>query len=313
MGELFAILSASFFAAANVTVTRGTTSQSQDNGAFVSIVLTAAIAGMMYLANATTGEAPVITSTGMYWFAMAGLLTIFVGRVFLFASIQYLGAVRASAIKRLNPFFAVLISVLILGESLTAGLTIGMALIFLSFVFLIRHSFAVAHELAPDNADSPPNRWGRARKAFATAGSLGYFYGPVSALSYAIGYVGRKKGLDEIPDPFLGTMVGGAVGVLAFLVAAIFQDSYRTALRAALTRFNGWLFAAGVFSSLGQICYFAALNHSTIARVALISAMEVFITMFFSVLVFGSRERLSAPVVGAASLGVLGTAFVVWE
>lgn len=312
MGDLFAILSASFFAAANVTVTRGTTHQSQDNGAFVSIVLTAVIAGTMYLGAHTAGGTPAITHAGLYWFAAAGLLTVFVGRVFLFASLQYLGAVRASAIKRLNPFFAVLLGILVLGEPLTAGLATGMAFIFLSFVLLIRHSLIAARSV-PDEVILPNNLWGRARSALTEARSLGYFYGPISALAYAVGYVGRKKGLDEIPDPFFGTMVGAAVGVLAFLAAALFQQSYRTALRLALTRFNGWLFAAGVFSSLGQICYFAALNHSTISRVALISAMEVFITMFLSLLVFRKRERLGLAVVSAAALGVLGTAFIVWE
>lgn len=314
MGELFAILSASFFAAANITVSRGTTSQSQDNGAFVSIVLTAVIAGAMYIGAYTSENTPTITRAGMYWFAAAGLLTIFVGRVFLFASLQHLGAVRASAIKRLNPFFAVLIGVLVLGDSLTNGLVVGMGLIFFSFVLLIRHSFVTASDLVESDATAPqPKLWGRARRAFAAAGSMGYFYGPVSALSYAVGYVGRKKGLDEIADPFFGTMIGAIVGVLAFIAAALFHKSYRAALRSAFTRFNGWLFAAGVFSSLGQICYFAALNHSTISRVALISAMEVFITIFLSFLIFKKRERLGMPVVGAASLGVLGTAFIVWE
>lgn len=311
MGELFAILSASFFAAANVTVTQGTSPQSQDNGAFLSIVLTAAIAGTLYAGSAALYGSAVITSTGIYWFAAAGLLTAFIGRVFLFASIQYLGAVRASAVKRLNPFFAVLIGILVLGEPLTVGLAIGMALIFSSFVLLIRHSLAGAGGV-PDEA-VPPSLWGRTRSAFTTAGSLGYFYGPVSALAYAVGYVGRKKGLDEIPDPYLGTMVGATVGVLAFMAAAVFQESYRAALRSAVKRFNGWLFAAGVFSSLGQVCYFVALKQSTITRVSLITAMEVFITMFLSILIFRTRAQLDLPIVGAAGIGVLGTAIIVWE
>jgi drug/metabolite transporter (DMT)-like permease len=44
MGELLALLSACCFAASNVTITRGAR-DSQDNGAFMSILLTAAIAG----------------------------------------------------------------------------------------------------------------------------------------------------------------------------------------------------------------------------------------------------------------------------
>jgi drug/metabolite transporter (DMT)-like permease len=312
MGELFAILSAVLFAIANITVSRGASAQSEDNGAFLSIVLTALLSGAMYTWGYSAKGVPAITSAGLYWFAAAGLLTVFLGRVLVYASVQYLGAVRASAVKRLNPFFAVLIAVLVLGEPLSAGLVVGMALIFSSFVLLIQQSLVGARRIE-DAAIPERNLWRRTRRAFTTAGNLGYFYGPVSALSYAIGYVGRKQGLLEIPDPFFGTMVGAIVGVLAFLLTALFVNSYRTALRSALTRFNGWLLAAGVFSSLGQICTFIALDYTTISRVALISAMEVFITMFLSVWIFRSRERLGVAVVSAAAMGVLGTAFIVWE
>lgn len=312
MGELFAILSASLFAAANITVSRGVNNRSQDNGAFISIVLTALLAGAMYAWVYVTKGVPAVNSAGLWWFAAAGLLTVFLGRVLVYASLQYLGAVRASAVKRLNPFFAVLLAVLILGEPLSVGLVAGMALIFSSFVLLIHQSLTGARGVA-DATLPEANLWRRTRRAFATAGNLGYFYGPVSALAYAIGYIGRKQGLVEIPDPFFGTMIGAIVGVLAFLVTATFQDSYRAALRAAVTRFNGWLFAAGIFSSLGQICTFIALDYTTISRVALISAMEVFITMFLSVWILRSRERLGVPVVTAAAMGVLGTAFIVWE
>lgn len=312
MGELFAILSALFFGTANITVSRGADLQSQDNGAFVSIVLTALLSGAMYAWAYSSKGVPVITSAGMYWFAAAGLLTVFLGRVLVYASVQYLGAVRASAVKRLNPFFAVLLAVLVLGEPLSAGLVVGMALIFSSFVLLIRQSLT-ASRTAADVAAPKRNVWHRTRSALAIAGNLGYFYGPISALSYAIGYIGRKQGLTEIPDPFFGTMVGAVVGVLAFLLTALFHDGYRAALRSAVTRFNGWLFAGGVLSSLGQICTFIALDYTTISRVALIGAMEVFITMFLSMWFFRLREQMGPAVVVAAAMGVVGTAFIVWE
>jgi drug/metabolite transporter (DMT)-like permease len=62
----------------------------------------------------------------------------YIGRVFLYASIQHLGAMRASALKRLNPFFAVLLGVGVLGESLSGRAGWGVLLIVLSFAILIR-------------------------------------------------------------------------------------------------------------------------------------------------------------------------------
>jgi uncharacterized membrane protein len=211
--------------------------------------------------------------------------------------------VRASAVKRLNPVFSVILGVLVLGESIDRSTAIGMLLIFLSFGVLVRQSLkaAGAGGAPPDAQES----WKSRLK------SLGFFYGPVSALAYAVGYIARKQGLDLTPDAALGTMVGSMVGAMVFVIAARFVDSYRQSLRATFTSFNPWLLAAGILSSVGQLLYFAALSHTTISRVALMSSMEVFLTIFFSVIILRKTEQLSAATLQAACLGVAGTLFIV--
>jgi drug/metabolite transporter (DMT)-like permease len=64
-------------------------------------------------------------------------------------------------------------------------------------------------------------------------------------------------------------------------------------------------------SSLGQILYFAALGEIPMSRVALISSMEVFVTLFLGAWVLRRRETLTPALVLAAVLGFAGTAFVV--
>ena len=46
------------------------------------------------------------------------------------------------------------------------------------------------------------------------------------------------------------------------------------------------------------------------ARVALIASMEVFITIFLSVWIFRTKEKLTANTLIAACLGVAGTALI---
>ena len=302
MGELLALFSASCFAASNVTITRGSRGKGKDNGAFLSILLTAAIGGIWWLAGSAGHGFPHMNPRSMLWFGAAGLLTIFVGRVFLYASIQHLGAVPASAVKRLNPVFSVLLGVALLGERVDAAMAGGMLLIAASFVLLIRHSLKTA---AAEDASAP-------RKPLAERlANLGYFYGPVSALAYACGYVARKEGLAGMPDPAFGTMFGSIVGALAFVLMAQRVDSYRVSVRQTFTSFNPWLFAAGILSSAGQLLYFAALSSSTIARCAVISSTEAIFTIFFTVAVSRSFKQLSGPVLAAAALGVAGTMFIV--
>jgi drug/metabolite transporter (DMT)-like permease len=303
VGESLALLSACCFAAANVTIVRG--AKSQDNGAFLSILITTVIAGAIWIYFGLRTGWPQFHLAAILWFAVAGALTIFIGRVFVYASVQHLGAVRAAAIKRLSPMFSVVLGVLVLGESLDTAMVIGMLLIFASFGVLIKQSLSASKSNSEEETPKARRPW------LATLANLGFFYGPVSALAYATGYVARKQGLMVMPDPAFGTMLGSLCGAFLFVLAAQCVDSYRNAVRSTFTTFNPWLYAAGTFSSVGQLLYFAAMNYTTISRVALIASLESIVTMFFTVAVFRSREQLNGPVLLAAALGVAGTVFIV--
>jgi drug/metabolite transporter (DMT)-like permease len=308
MGEWLALLSACCFAASNVTIMRGNSGNSgsgQDNGAFLSILITFAIAGAMWLAQCLRHGVVGFNSVAMLWFAGAGILTMFFGRVFHYASIQHLGAVRASAVKRLNPLFSVLLGVLLLGEPFDSAMAAGMVLIGASFAVLVRQSLKARDAGQGRTAGEAPPSWG------ASLRQLGFIYGPVSALAYAFGYVARKQGLILVPDAAFGTMLGSAVGALVFVLMGQFVTSYRSALRTTFTEFKPWLFAAGVFSSAGQLLYFAALSSSSISRVAMISSIEAVVTIFLTVIVTRSFAQLNGPVLLAAALGVAGTVLLV--
>jgi len=293
-GDAFALLSATCFSVANITIVRGTSPGDDDNGAFVSLLLTTLIAGAGWLAwSAWHGTVPV-TLAALGWFAVAGVLTAFVGRVFGYACVQQLGAMRASATKRLNPFFAVALGVGVLGERLTHGTVVGMVLIVASFALLV----ARAKGRAAIEGEAPGSR-------------IGYAYGLVSALGYATGYLGRKLGLADTPDAFLGTMVGTLFGALTFVLVGLFNARYAAAVRATFAAPRPWLLAAGAMSSFGQVAYFFALREAPISRVALITSMEVFITIFLSVIFLRRHESLTPAVFMAAVLGFLGTAAII--
>ena len=288
MGDALALASAACFAITNVTIARGARG-SEDNGAFVSLLLTAAIAGGCWaVLGAARGFEPV-TARALAWFAGAGILTAFVGRVFFYGSVERLGAMRSAALKRLVPFFAVVLGVAVLSEELSRGMALGLVLILASFAVLIAT---------------------RARADRSRAASLGgYAFGVVSALGYASGYLLRKMGLADAHDALLGAMVGTLVAAALFVATAAFSAEYARAVRSTFARFNGWLVVAGAMASFGQILYFAALNLGPMSRVALISSIEVFITLFLAA-AFLRNESLNAPVIAAAILGVAGTAAI---
>lgn len=296
-GDAFALASTTCFATANVLIARGTRPGQQDNGAFVSLLLTAAISGVGWIAVGLARGFEPVTWRAIGWFAGAGVFTAYIGRVFFYASVERLGAMRASTMKRLNPFFAVILGVAVLGETLTGGTVIGLACIAASFAVLV--------------AAGRGAREAGAESSFRRLLNAGYLYGPISALGYASGYLLRKMGLEDAHDALLGACIGTLTGAAIFLATAALRPEYARAVRATFRRPSPWLVAAGSMSSFGQILYFAALNVSPMSRVALISSMEVFVTLFLGSILLRRRESLTASVALAALLGVGGTAAII--
>ena len=195
-----------------------------------------------------------------------------------------------------------LLGVLILGETISSPMMIGMLLILMSFAVIVRQAVFFARE---DSLHVEK------QSAFDRFLNLGYLYGPVSALAYASGYVARKQGMMVLADSALGTMIGALSGIVFFVITSAFVNSYREDLRKTFTTFNKWFLMAGCLSTFGQISYFTALNYIAISKIALITSMEVFVTMILSTMVFLSKEKLTPDVMIAAGLGFLGTVFVI--
>lgn len=294
LGDLFTAASTICFASSNITVARGNRPGAEDNGAFISLLITTAIAAAAWVLEGLVRGFDPVTPRALMWFAGAGVFTAFVGRVFFYSAIQRIGAMRSSTTKRLIPFFAVMLGVGVLGERFTHGMLAGMALILASFLVLLRSG-----RMAP----LPGESRGRINS--------GYVYGAVSAFGYAFGYLLRKMGLAEAHDAFLGAAVGCLVGAVFFVATAAFSSEYARAVRATFARPNPWLVAAGVLSSCGQIFYFLALNFSPMARVALVSSMEVFVTLVLGALFLRRTESLTGSLVLAAFLGFAGAACVI--
>ncbi len=296
-GDLLALSATLCWSAANVTIARGSAAgggHASDNGAFLSILLTVAMSSLLWFAFGS--PLTKANTLGVLWFAIAGFLSIFVGRVFLHSSIQWLGAMRGSSVKRLMPVFSVLLALTLLGEPLSPGLLAGMMLIFAGFGLLVKESMQ-----APTTGGA---RW---------LANPGFYYGLISAFAYAAGNVARKWGLSAMPDALLGVAIGAITGALLFMLTATVVPSYRNAVRRTFTRYNPWIYATGVLASAGQVLFFFAIDHSTVTRVSLIISLEVFFTIGLTVLVLGRRERVTPAVLYAAALGFAGTALILFE
>ncbi len=314
MGSIFALMAALGFSLSNVMIKKGTTKASKNNGAFVSILITALLSGIIFIIVGLSNGFPIINTKGVSWFIIAGILTTFLGRTLLYNSIQYLGSIKATAIKRLNPFFAVILGVLLLSEPFTLSLFIGMTLIFGSFGILLYDNYQ-ANNLKSSESETAASVDAEASSAnkkiwknvnLKKIISFSYIYGILSAVCYAFGYVARKIGLAEIPEPFFGAMLGAGVGTILFVITALFRERYRVSVVATFTKLEIWLIFAGLFSSLGQIFYFLALSKIEVSRVALIASTEVIFTILLSMVFLRKVESYNRLVIFAALMGMAG-------
>lgn len=294
LGQALALFSAVCFAATSVFVAR-TTVRSGDRGVTFSVVVTIVFSTALWLATEGPDLTPLAREGALAavgWFALAGLCAMVFGRSLLYASIRTLGVTRASATKRLNPFFSVAVAALVLAEPVTALAGAGMAVIAAAFWMLVRASLR------------------RAATGGPAPGLLDYATGAGAAFAYALAYVTRKLGLEILPSPALGTLISAVAGLAVFAAMTPFDARQRANFAGMVGNLDRWTFLAAILMSLGQISLFAALLHEDVTVIVMIASLEVFIAAFLSVAVFRTEERPDAATLVAATLATAGVVMV---
>jgi drug/metabolite transporter (DMT)-like permease len=107
LGQGLALASAFCFAVANVLIARSS-GRRDSRGVVFSVLVTAVFAAVIWLATESLDMQAVASTSwwkGVALYALAGVLSMVVGRSFLYTSVRRLGVVRSSTVKRMNPFF----------------------------------------------------------------------------------------------------------------------------------------------------------------------------------------------------------------
>ncbi len=293
-GQFLAVLSAASFAAANLFIARTRTSRG-DKGVMFSVLVTMGLSGALWLlleAGRATDPARPGFWSGIAWFALAGVSAMVFGRSLVFESIRRLGVARATAVKRLNPFFSVVLAALFLPERISPLAAAGMVAIFASFALLIRQS--LRHRTLRVKAPPPS----------------AYLFGVGAALAYAVAYVMRKAGLVLLDAPAFGTFVSAVAGFAVFGALALVSPRYSGNFSGIFRNLDRWVVLAALLISAGQILLFGALAFESVSTVVMIASMEIFFAILLSVAVFRDEPVPGPAVLGAAGLAMAGVVLV---
>ena len=296
IGDTLAVASAFAFAIASIAIAKAARSKTADNGVLLSIVMTGTLSGLAWCLEETSTlvkESSPLAAVG--WFAASGLLATVWGRLTLFKAVLLAGVIRATTIRRLTPFFSALLAWAFLGETITGFGAVGMVLMAVSFALLYG-----------DNRQKLT-----ATEAFRGADiPRGYMFGAICAFLYAASYVVRKQGLETLPDPYFGAMVGSAAALMYYMFGCVFSSKFRADVRVSLSRPDRWQFVAAFCISSGQILQFVALNQTGVGRVAIINSVEIFLSSYLAVIVFKTEKWPSALLILATVMATAGVIFV---
>jgi drug/metabolite transporter (DMT)-like permease len=298
-GEILAFISALCFALGSIAIVNS--SRKNDNGLLLSVVLTG---GFALSAWAFLGR-PFFSADiqehfwpAIAWFAAAGIFSTVWGRTTLYRSVQLAGVVRATTIRRLTPFFSALFAWLVLAESLSVPAMLGMAALGASFVMLYFDN----RKLSADSISKEDL-------------SRGCMLALLCAMTYAVSYVVRRSGLSLMPDPYLGAFAGSLAALVYYLVGmtglvGMVGRAGGERRRFSFRSLDRPQLAAASLISLGQVIQFVALSHTTVARVAVVNSIEIFLSTYLAVFIFKTEKFPSMLAVLATALATVGLVVV---
>lgn len=149
------------------------------------------------------GRLPRPTFASVAFFAAAGLMTAAVAPFHSAQATMRIGAGHTTALRLLDPFFAMAIALLFLGEHLSFQAGVGVLLIVGALAMLQRGR---ATPSAPEEAAAQARGYG-----------AGVLWAIGASLWFSVGTSLRKSGLLDVPAPLIATAVEGVMGLTVWL------------------------------------------------------------------------------------------------
>lgn len=223
---------------------------------------------------------------GVIFFIFAGIAGPCLGRFLLFIGINRVGSSTASAIYAAKPLFSAVAAILILRESMTLGIALA-TLIMIGGLIVISSN---------DNGNAIQKSWPK----------KDLIYPLMAGAAYGMAHVFRKIGLNINHDPMMGVVLQNTTA-LAFSLPLLLLKRNRH--REGRLKVTAWIAFAGsgIFSVLGQLCLFQALETGSVVIVSPLSAISPLFVIVMARLFLQRHEQVTARITLGAVCIILGT------
>lgn len=329
MGELFALLAGFFYGYSNTFTFRGLFKLGFKRVTIATLIVNCTMSFIVILVLFAAGAIPPPNVKGLAYFAIAGLLTTFAGRAFLFAGFGYIGPSRGSSLRAVSPVFTLFVAWIGLGERLALVDMLGIVVVLGGILLLTRESLPsrlpVGAEVSPPVSSSQAvDRLGicggpaaavSLRPAGPSVRSTGFQDGHSrskvlgtlmvmgAAICFGVGDVFRKAGMLSIPSPWLGSTVGLCTGLVCLWLYCRLSRPRESLRFSDVVEKSA--FMSGLLTGLALFSFFISLNYVPVAIGSVLCGTEPMFTLLTSYLVFGKAERITYRV-GLGTLLVVG-------
>jgi DME family drug/metabolite transporter len=226
---------------------------------------------------------------GLMLFAVGGVLTPGLVRLFYYGGLKKLGTPVNSSIFSVYPLYTSLLAVLLLNEILSLENWVGILCVVLGVVFVEMSSREI----------NGGDKSARKNLMFPMMGGL----------TLGVSSIVRKYALDVYDAPVLGVAVAYTFSLLPYLLILMLSTSTRKEL--SLKRDFRFFWIAGVGQALSWILSFYALSYEDVSIITPLLSVEPLFVAFFAYLYLREVERVSPKLLASIILTVLGVVLVI--
>jgi drug/metabolite transporter (DMT)-like permease len=286
IGLGFAVVSSFMLGANKLAVRKSLFKMDESFASLIAILLAIPLFGIPILVVGW-GPKP-LTWEVVVIFSIAGILNYSVGRYFVWKSISMIGANRANVVASTQVVYAVLIAILLLGQTVDVFGGAGIALVLVGIFFI---SFG-------DLVSSPLGQGVKRR---------GIVWGALGAFLWGISQVLMQVGISLYSNATTATFLISVVSLFGMLPVLLAARWYQERSPFRMDRKSlTMVVVAGLLANFGLYFRFTALQNTTLTIVASVNATNPLITLVLSYALIRELEFINRRTVIAILVSVVG-------
>lgn len=284
LGIILALVSAAISAFSVILVRRNS---DQSNAFNVSLIVTCV--GMIFLwPLASLTSTGTISIESLFFFALSGILSPGMVRLFYYRGLKTLGASINSLVFSIYPLFSALLAVALLSESPSLGNWLGMLIILLGII-------SVEFTMTTNNVKS-------------SIGKKSLVFPILGGVTLGVGSVVRKFALNLYNGPVLGVTVAYVTSLLPYILILLL--SVQTRKQISFKRDLRFFWMAGIGQVVAWILAFYSLSYETVSIATPLLSLEPLFVVLFAFLYLRKVERLSKRLFASILLTMFGVVLV---